>query len=376
MAKSKGNGKRWAIVVFGCMALLLTLAAIKYWQINRSIAFAESFPERSEAVTAVTATTSEWQQYYTTIGDIKSTQYVELRNEVEGVVTQLGVIGGDSVSKGQLLVQLDDSEERAQLRATRAQLKLAELQVQRNAELRTSNLVSKNDYDQAVANRDVLAANAAALQDRISKKHLQAPFDAHAGLHDLQVGQYLAPNTLITVLIGVADKVWVDFNLPQEHAAIPIGSVVRIYRQGRSDSALQATVISADATISSSSRNRRFRAELLDPPDTIMPGAVVTVEVADVTPHTVFRLPADAVRRNNFGTFVYILRPAESGADAAYRAHRQKVEYVATEADTILVTSGLTAGDRVAATGAFKLQDGMLANVQESANTSVPQDQP
>ena len=117
-----------------------------------------------------------------------------------------------------------------------------------------------------------------------------------------------------------------------------------------------------------------MRTVLRNPPDTIMPGAVVTVEVGAVDADTVFRLPSDAVRRSQFGAFVYILEPAESGADAAYRARRQAVEYAATEGDTILVTSGLTAGDMVAATGAFKLQDGLLANVREVAATSTAQD--
>ena len=60
-----------------------------------------------------------------------------------------------------------------------------------------------------------------------------------------------------------------------------------------------------------------------------------------------------------------MLADAEAGAAAAYRATRRQVQVGADDGSDVLVVSGLEPGERVAAIGAFKLQDGMLVNVVE-----------
>ena len=162
-AKRPGNRMRWLWLLVVCVAVAAVLGGLKFMQVRQAIAFANSFPERSESVTALIATPGEWQRTYRTIGELRATQNLELRTEVDGKISAIGFVGGDEIKQGQLLLQLDSSEEAAQLRAMRAQLDLAELELKRNAELLGKKLVSKSDYDISVANRDVLAANAAAL---------------------------------------------------------------------------------------------------------------------------------------------------------------------------------------------------------------------
>ena len=98
-------------------------------------------------------------------------------------------------------------------------------------------------------------------------------------------------------------------------------------------------------------------------PEAIRPGSVVDVEVVTGSQEGVFRLPATAVRRNNFGAFVYVLEEAEAGAIAEYRAVRRQVRVGAGDGEEIVVTSGLQPGERVAAIGAFKLEDGLLTHL-------------
>ena len=178
--------KRWLLLFIVCLVLLAGLAGLKYRQIQESIAFAASFPERSATVTAVTAETGSWTQVYRTIGEVRATRFVELRNEVEGRITAIGFIGGDRVTQGQMLLQLDSREIVAQLDATKAQLKLANLQLQRIIELREDKMASPEDYDSAASNRAVLKANLAALVARLEKAPVDCTFcsnnkPAHAG---------------------------------------------------------------------------------------------------------------------------------------------------------------------------------------------------
>ena len=361
-----GKARQWLLLLLVCVVVLAVLGGLKYVQVTRAIEFGKSFPERSETVTAVIATPVSWQQIYRTIGEVRATKYVELRTEVDGKISELGFIGGSPVKAGQSLLVLDSTEERAELQANHARLKLAELQLTRVAELRDRQLASENEYDSALAEKNILQANVAALEARIEKKALFAPFDAQTGLHTLQVGQYLPANAIITELTGGGGELWIDFQLPQGKASLAIGDPVNVSSRSFSEGPLTATVISAEASLNFQSRSRRYRALLTDPPEVIRPGTVVDVEVGTGSLEGVFRLPASAVRRNNFGAFVYVLEAAEAGAIAEFRAVRRQVTAGPGDGEEILVTSGLEPGERVAAIGAFKLVDGLLTHVAGS----------
>lgn len=361
-----GKARHWLLLLLVCAVVLVVLGGMKYVQVMRAIEFGKSFPERSETVTAVLATPASWKQLYRTIGEVRATRYVELRTEVDGKISEVGFVGGSPVSAGQSLLVLDSTEERAELQATRAQLKLAELQLTRVAELRGRKLASENEYDSAVADKNILQANVAALEAKIEKKALFAPFDAQTGLHTLQVGQYLPANAVITELTGGGGELWIDFQLPQGKASPAIGDTVHVSSRSFSAGPLTATVISAEASLSFQSRSRGYRALLIDPPEAIRPGSVVDVEVATGSLDGVFLLPASAVRRNNFGAFVYVLEEAEAGAIAPFRAVRRQVTVGSGDGEEIVVTSGLQPGERIAVIGAFKLVDGLLTHVAES----------
>jgi membrane fusion protein (multidrug efflux system) len=365
-SNAPGTARRWLLLLLLCIIVVAILGGLKYLQVRKAIAFGASFPERSETVTAVIARPVTWQQRYRTIGEVRATKYIELRTEVDGKVAEVGFVGGSSIVKGQTLLLLDSTEERAQLQATSAQLKLAELQVDRVKELRAKNLASENEYDSAEADRNILLANVSALRARIDKKALVAPFDARTGLHTLEVGQYLAANAVITELTGGSDELWVDFNLPQGKASLSTADPVQITSRSLSTMPISATVIAADASLNLQSRSRGYRALLTDPPGVIRPGSVVDVEVVVGSLDGVFRLPASAIRRNNFGAFVYVLEASEPEASAEFRASRRQVIAGPGDGENIIVMSGLEPGERIAAIGAFKLADGLLTHVAKS----------
>ncbi|MFK7732347.1 MAG: efflux RND transporter periplasmic adaptor subunit [Pseudomonadales bacterium] len=365
--------KRWLWLLLVCVLLIAVLAGLKYVQISKAIAFAESFPERSESVTAINLEPVHWNKMYRTIGEVKAAQFVELRNEMDGVIAELGFIGGSAVEKGQLLLRLDSKEEQSQRRALLAQLELAEIQLERLTELRTKKLASKNDYDRALADKNVLLANVSALDATISKKMLTSPFDAKTTLHDLQIGQYLASNSLVTELSGAGNQYWVDFKLPQDKATLVPGDDVLVSSRSLIEEPMTASIVSAGASFNVNSRSLAYRALLIEPPVAVRPGAVVDINLSLGTVDGVFRLPASAIRRSNFGAYAYVLRAAEKGAAAPFRAERREVTAGPLDGSDIIVLSGLEPGERIAGIGAFKLQDGMLVHVVERSNRTEEQ---
>lgn len=363
--------RRWIQVVAGCLLLLVALAGYKYLQIRKLIAFAESFPEASETVEVFTVSPQAWQETTRTVGDVLAPQSIALRNEVEGRVIAVGFAAGEPVKKDQMLLQLDASEEIAQLRGAQADASLAQHALARYEKLIEKNVSSREQYDQARAQFTMATARAQALQAVIDKKTLTAPFDANTGLHTLQAGQYLAADTVITQLVGNQNTVWVDFTLPQQLSRITTGSVVSVTARDVLPTALMGKIIAVEPALSKQSRNITLRAAVENTPAVLKPGMLVDVEVTTAPVQYVFAVPATAVQYGKDGTYVFVIQDDDKNQQ---RANKRPVTVSAEKAGNMVVDSGLQAGETIAANGAYKLQDGMLAKVK--TREDKPMDKP
>ncbi len=362
--------RAWLVVVVIAVAIIAVLGTVKYRQISSAIAFAASFPEPSETVLSSQAEATDWRQTERTSGEVVATQTVEVKTEYSGTIARVGFAPGASVAADQVLLVLDSREERARLDALRARAELAGLTLKRNESLASTSAVSRQTADTARAERDATLAEARGVQVIIEKKTLRAPFSARASLHEWQVGQFVAAGTTITWLVGNSNEVWVDFALPQEIALGVLDDTVRISTtQPRWQGS--ASLIAREPYVEQRSRNVRFRALLKDPDTRLAAGAIVDVAISVGSPLQVLSVPATALRNDAFGPHVFILRPAEDGAPAPFRAQRREVTLLEMRDARAYIRSGIEAGEQVATDGSFKLRDGVLVNVSSVTNNGA-----
>jgi membrane fusion protein (multidrug efflux system) len=354
--------RRWALVVTACLLLLAALGGYKFVQVRKMIAFVESFPEASETIELFSVSPQSWQESSHTVGEVLAPQSIALRNEVEGRVIAVGFAAGDQVKKDQMLLQLDASEEIAQLRGAQADTALAQQSLLRYEKLTEKNVSSREQFDQARAQFALATARSQALQAVINKKTLTAPFDARAGLHTLQAGQYLAANTLITQLVGNQQILWVDFSMPQQLANITVGTSVSVTAREVLASPLKGNVIAIDPSLSTASRNIKLRAAIDNTSETLKPGMLVDVEVTTSPMKKVFSVPATAIQYSKDGTYVFVIVTDDKNQ---LRAKRREVKTSSEKSGYVLVESGLSNDEQIAANGAYKLHDGMLAKVKQ-----------
>lgn len=349
----------WLLVVLACLLVTGGLGFYKYRQIQAAIAMGAAFPEPVAAVEYFIVRAELWQPVTEVTAEVVALQTVELSSELAGRIVEVGFAPGATVTKNQVLLRLDTSEERAQLAAAKADTDLARLDLERNQKLIRTGAAAEEARDRARAGFDATIAAADQLRAVIDKKTLRAPFDGTAGLHQLEIGQYLDRGTTIVRLIGASDQVWVDFTLPQPLARLEVGGRVTIATRGEALT-FDALVIARDAFVNERSRNVRFRALVDNPEQKLVPGSLVSASVPVGEQRSVVLAPITSVRRDAFGSSVYVLRPAEEGARAPERAERRSVTLGPQQRDLVIVTSGLNAGDRIAASGSFKLREGVL----------------
>jgi membrane fusion protein (multidrug efflux system) len=362
--------RSWSLVIGICLLVASGLGYLKYAQIQAAIAFGKSFPEPMEAVELFIAREEIWQPTTSVTAEIVAIRAVQVSNDLAGRIVEVGFAPGATVTAGQVLVRLDTSEERAQLAAARAGAELARLALQRSQKLIRSGAAAEEARDRSKAQFDGANADVNRLLAIIDKKTLRAPFDARSGLHELEPGQYLDNATVIARLIGVDDEIWVDFTLPQQQATLELGQRVQVTASPATPP-FAAEIIARDAFVNEQSRNVRFRALADNAKAALFPGSLVNVAVPLGTEQIATVVPMSAVRRDAFGANVYVLRPAEEGARAPFRAEKRIVTLGPQRDDLVVISSGLRSGEQVAANGAFKLRDGILVQATAADPTEI-----
>lgn len=354
--------KRWSVTVLLLLLVIASLGFIKFTQIKAAIAFGESFPEANETVEATNVQWSTWQPTVTLVGEVKAQNTIDIRNELEGILTQFNVPSGGKVSKGQLLAQFNVDTETAELQAIEAEIALAKLDVKRFTDLLDLRASSKEQLDRAKAQLAIAQARARGIQANIDKKSIHAPFDAQASIHDWQVGGYIAANTLLVNLVGSANEVWVDFSLPQQYAELALGTLVKINQTTIDAAPIQAELVALNQQLSTSSRTLLARAKMNTEERPLPPGAIVSVLVPVNKPIKAMPVPNEAIRYDAFGTFVYALEKDENDD---YRAIRKPVKVIAKQTAISYVSEGLSANELIATVGSSKLRPNILTFITQ-----------
>jgi len=359
----------------GSSLLLLTvvgtglgLTAWKIASLQKTEAAAAGHPEPMEVVTVAEVVQREHLRTTTSVGTVLALRSVALRNELAGTVREARLEAGTIVDEGQVLVALDVSVEEAELKALEAQAALAETSLGRMQRASQNRGASEMDVDRARAERDVALANVERTKAIIARKTIRAPFRARVGLSDVHVGQFLKEGTDLTTLQGVDDAVHVDFTVGQEIAAgLHEGDRVDVVA-GSETSAIPATIVAIDARVDRATRNASVRAKIEGPGPKPAPGASVRVRVPVGSRVAAAAIPVSALRRGPEGDHVFVIEPDDQGR---LRAHLRLVESGAILGDEVLVLTGLSAGQQVAASGSFKLREGVLVSAA-SESPSAP----
>jgi membrane fusion protein (multidrug efflux system) len=252
------------------------------------------------------------------------------------------------------------SVEEAELKALQAQAALAETQYARMQRMVRQRAASEMEVDTARAERDVALAQIARTQAVISRKTIRAPFRARVGISDVHPGQYLNEGSLLTTLQGVDDRAYVDFTVAQQVAAhLRAGGTVNVVANAGSAST-QASIVALDSRVDPATRNAAVRAQVMDKDNALTPGASVRVQVPVGEARLAIAIPASAVRKGPDGDHVFVLVADDAGKTRA-RVRQVRIDTVA--GDEALIETGLSAGEKVAASGSFKLRDSALVAV-------------
>src|SRR5271170_322863 len=142
--------KRMVFMLGVTAVLLAALGFVKFKQIQSGVQ-AAAYQPPPEAVTSIVAVRQEWPATMSVIGTMEAVQGVTVSADLPGTVDRINFDSGKAVQEGDVLVELDTRQERAQLAALEAQRDLAHVNYDRDQQLLDAGVISRLEYDQATA---------------------------------------------------------------------------------------------------------------------------------------------------------------------------------------------------------------------------------
>ncbi|WP_133407640.1 efflux RND transporter periplasmic adaptor subunit [Parashewanella tropica] len=326
-------------------------------------AMAQEQPEYPAPIKAVTVDYSNYKERVTVPAEIVAPESLMLTNSFAGKITFLNLKSGSTVKKGQKLLQVDISEELAQIKTAKAKAKLASNELARTKELHRKKLASDTALDKAQADAEISEADVARIQAIIDKKTILAPFNGVVGLHTLSVGEYLAPNSQVANLVTKQPKLWVDFDLSQVQSQRLSGQSVEMVIENHPETEF-ANIIAKEPVVNAQTRGVKYRAELQKSEGiNLSPGTFVEVKLQQGQNKQMIKLPKHAVLRQQSSRYVYVLVPENEGT---YRVQRRDVKVFQDDSEFSYLADGLKVGEQVVSSGAFKLYPNQLVSIQQA----------
>ena len=288
------------------------------------------------------------------LGTAIANESVNITAQVTDTVKALHFEDGDEVKKGALLVQLNNTEERARVEELKANIEEAKRQFTRIADLRQSNATSEQLLDEQQARVKALEAQLDIAQAQLNDLQIRAPFSGLLGNREISVGSLVQPGNTITSLDDIS-VIKVDFSVSENHlASVAKGQTITASSVAYPGESFSGKITNIDTRLDPISRSIRVRATLDNQDKRLRPGMLLTVVVEKRVLNTLV-LPEKALVPVQDKQFVYVVKDDV--------AHQTEVEIGERRPGLVQIVSGLSAGDEVITEGTLRVRDQSPVNV-------------
>ena len=358
--------KRIFLTLGVAVVVIAALGYFKTRQIQAAVK-ANSFQPPPTAITTVVARQETWPTTLSVVGTMVAIHGVTVSADLPGTVDKINFDSGRPVQQGEILVQLDTRQERAQLAAVEAQRDLAKINYARYEELQRQGVISKQDYDKAMADQKQTEANVGEIRATIERKTIRAPFSGVLGIRQANLGQYLAAGSAIVPLQSL-NPIYVNFGVPQQDTPkMSIGRGLQVTTTDLPGVVFNGKITALDSVVNEQTRNIQVQATFQNQAGRLRPGMYVQVELPLGKPRDVIPLPASAINYAPYGDSVFVVAEMKDQKGNTYRGVKQQVVKIeGSRGDQVAITSGLNAGDEVVSSGVFRLRNAAPVLVNNS----------
>lgn len=305
-------------------------------------------------VNGVVLQTTSFANELSISGSIEANEQVDIRSEVPGLITGIYFQEGSNVSKGQLLLKINDQELQAQLSQALTRQKLTSETEYRAGMLLKKEAISKEEYDIALADLRTAQAQVQVIRAQLAKTSVKAPFSGRIGLRAVSSGDYLTPTTVVARLVNV-NPVKLTFSVPEKYSTQIRMNTEFTFNIAGSTKVYTGRVYAIEPGIETATRTLQVRAKAANPASELLPGAFAKINLPLSNIENAILVPTQAVVPVQNGKKVFVSNLG--------KAKEVMIETSTRTEKDVLVTSGLKAGDTVLTTGVMSLKEGAPVKV-------------
>ena len=340
-----------------------------------------SGPPPAVPVGVATVKQRDFPVYLTGLGSVQAFNTVSLKTRIDGQITQVNFQEGQEVRQGQLLIQIDPrpyqvalDQAKANLQRDEAQLNNAKVQYERMKALYAGGVIAKQDLDTQEASfgqyEGTIAADKAAIdsaQLNLTYTRITSPINGRIGLRQVDIGNYVtAASGSSMAVITQMHPIAIIFTLPEDQLQsvrekMQKGALqVDVYSRDDQTKLSTGKLLTIDNQIDPTTGTAKFKAVFENPENSLWPAQFVNVHLLLETRKDAITAPVSAIQRGPQGTFVYLV-------DNNNTVQVRPVQLALTQANTVVIASGLQPGEKVVTDGQEKLQAGSRVTPQAPA---------
>jgi membrane fusion protein (multidrug efflux system) len=291
---------------------------------------------------------------YQSSGSLLANEAINVYPEVAGRITAIHFKEGAAVRKGDLLVQLFDNDVKAQIQKLKVQRRLQVITKERQDELLTISGISKQEYDNTVAQIAAIDADIAYSEAQLRRLQIRAPFEGIAGLRNVSVGAIISPTTQVTIIQQV-HPLKLDFPVPEQYKGVlKNGDPVQFTVTGSQDT-MKARIAAIQPGADVATRTIMIRALVPNPEKKLVPGAFANVFLTLDRNAGAIMVPSQSIIPTTRDKKVAVLRNGKAELQTVVTGQRL--------AEAVEILQGLQPGDTVLTTGIMQVKPGMEVKV-------------
>ena len=374
--------KKWmAIMLLIAIALFGSVIGFNLFKQKMIAKYMANRPEPEFPVTAMVTKAQDWIPTIEAIGFIEPNQGVTLSTELAGTIDAITFESGKPVKADQLLLSLDSSVEKANLRASQAKLPAAKAKFDRFQNLYKTSSISKEQLDEAEAAYRSLEADIESLKAPIARREVRAPFSGVVGLRNVFLGQYLQPGTDI-VRLEDTSVMRLRFTVPQtDISKIKLGQIIKINVDAYPQTQFDGHITAIEPAVNYQSGLIQVQADIPNNDGQLRSGMFARASIILPTVQNQIVVPQSAISFTLYGQNVYVLKESEETDKEGKKVMVKRAKQVVVKAgerrgNDVHVLSGIQAGDEIVLSGQVRLSNDTKVHVVENDALAVPAQTP
>jgi membrane fusion protein (multidrug efflux system) len=291
------------------------------------------------------------------LGTAQAKESVDLMARVTQTVSEIHFDDGEDVEEGQLLIALNDREQRARVQELKFRLAENTRQLERLRDLAAENAASRSMIDEQEVRVEQTSAELEVAETRLEEMTIHAPFSGRLGIRRVSRGSLVRPGDVITTLDNIS-PIYIDFSIPEVYLpTLVAGQRVVGISTAYPGREFNGEIVSLASRVDPITRSIQVRAQLPNENRELRPGMLMNVRLEREV-DTTLMVPESSVIpiRNEFIVF----RLNEEN-----RVERTVVEIGRRQPGWVEILSGVGEGDVIVEEGVVRLRDGLPVVPQE-----------